>query len=110
MIGIIGLAIVLGRTATIVLFAVISYIALKEYFSIVPTRRTDRLILLLAYLAVPVQYYWVGIAWYGASIDPVGTSRSIGKYIRCTAATIASTTRSRNRGATSRPRSAGEVR
>ncbi|HSM39361.1 MAG TPA: phosphatidate cytidylyltransferase [Afifellaceae bacterium] len=68
MIGIIGLAIVLGRTATIVLFAVISYIALKEYFSIVPTRRTDRLILLLAYLAVPVQYYWVGIAWYGVFI------------------------------------------
>ena len=39
------------------------------------------------------------------SIEPVGTSRSIGKYIRCTAATIASTTRSRNRGSTSRARS-----
>lgn len=68
MVMIVGMAIVLGRTATIVLFAVISYIALKEYFSIVPTRRTDRLILLLAYLAVPVQYYWVGVAWYGMFI------------------------------------------
>jgi phosphatidate cytidylyltransferase len=68
MVAIVGMAILLGRTATIVLFAVISYIALKEYFSIVPTRRTDRLILLLAYLAVPVQYYWVGIAWYGMFI------------------------------------------
>ena len=39
------------------------------------------------------------------SIEPVGTSCSIGKYIRCTAATIASTTRSRNRGSISRARS-----
>ena len=63
-----GLAVVLGPTATTVLFAVISFIALKEYFTIVPTRRTDRLILLLAYLAIPVQYYWVGTAWYGMFI------------------------------------------
>lgn len=68
MVVIVGMAIVLGRTATIVLFAVISYIALKEYFSIVPTRRTDRVVLLLAYLAVPLQYYWVGVAWYGMFI------------------------------------------
>ena len=44
------------------------------------------------------------------SIEPVGTSCSIGKYIRCTAATIASTTRSRNSGSISRARSVGEVR
>ncbi len=68
MVVIVGLAIVLGRTATIALFAIISFIALKEYFTIVPTRRTDRLILLMAYLAVPVQYYWAGIAWYGVFI------------------------------------------
>ncbi len=68
MIVIVGLAIVLGRGVTIILFAAISFIALKEYFTMVPTRRTDRLILLLAYLAVPVQYYWAWVGWYGMFI------------------------------------------
>ena len=39
------------------------------------------------------------------SMEPVVTSISIGKYIRFTAATIASTTRSRNSGSISRSRS-----
>lgn len=65
MVAILVAALLLGRTAMIVLLAFVSYLALKEYLTIIPTRRTDRVVLLVAYLAVPIQYYWVGSAWYG---------------------------------------------
>lgn len=65
MILLVAAALVLGRAATVILFAFVSYLALKEYFTIIPTRRADRVVLLVAYLAVPVQYWWVGTAWYG---------------------------------------------
>ena len=65
MVAIFAAALVVGRTATVVLFAFVSYLALKEYFTIIPTRKADRVVLLVAYLAVPVQYWWVGTGWYG---------------------------------------------
>ena len=34
----------------------------------VPTRRADRRVLLFAYLAIPLQYVWVGQEWYGMFI------------------------------------------
>lgn len=65
MVALLVVALALGRTAMIVLLAFVSYLALKEYLTIIPTRKADRVVLLVAYLAVPVQYYWVGISWYG---------------------------------------------
>ena len=58
-------ALALGPIPMIVLLGFVSYLALKEYLTIIPTRKADRVVLLIAYLAVPVQYYWVGIGWYG---------------------------------------------
>lgn len=52
-------------TVAIIFFALLSFLALKEFFSIVPTRQADRRVLLWAYLAIPVQYYWVATGWYG---------------------------------------------
>lgn len=52
-------------TVSILFFALLSFLALKEFFSIVPTRQADRRVLLWAYLAIPVQYYWVATGWYG---------------------------------------------
>ncbi len=68
MIGVLSAAVLIGRTAMIVLFAFVSYLALKEYLSITPTRRADRSVLFWVYLAVPVQYVFVGIDWYGMFI------------------------------------------
>ena len=68
MIGVLTAALLVGRTAMVVLFAFVSYLALKEYFTIAATRRADRSVLFWAYLAVPVQYVFVGIAWYGMFI------------------------------------------
>lgn len=52
----VGGALVLGWQATAILFALISFLALKEYLTLAPTRKEDRLIVLLAYLSVFVNY------------------------------------------------------
>ncbi|MEM7193213.1 MAG: phosphatidate cytidylyltransferase [Pseudomonadota bacterium] len=64
MIGAFTFAIAANQTVAIVFLALISYLALKEYLSLIPTRRIDRGLLLFAYLAVPIQYWWAGIDWY----------------------------------------------
>ena len=61
-------ALVMGRAATLVVLAFISYLALKEYLSIIPTRKQDRLVLALVYLAIPVQFWLVWTEWYGLFI------------------------------------------
>lgn len=58
-------AMLLSPTAAVVLFGFVSFLALKEYLSLIPTRRADRRVLFWAYLAVPVQYYWAGVGAYG---------------------------------------------
>ena len=62
------LALLAGRIASLCLIGFISFLALKEFFSMIPTRRADRSVLLWAYLTIPIQYYWVGINWYGMFI------------------------------------------
>ena len=57
-----------GRTASIVFFAFISFLALKEYFSLISTRRADRRVLFWAYLSIPIQFYWIYLEWYGMFI------------------------------------------
>ena len=68
MIGAFTLAMLASRTVAIVFLAFISYLALKEYLSLIPTRRIDRSVLLFAYLAIPLQFYWAAIDWYGMFI------------------------------------------
>ena len=68
MIGAFTLCILFNQTVAIVFLAFISYLALKEYLSLIPTRRIDREVLLFAYLAIPIQFYWAAIDWYGMFI------------------------------------------
>ncbi|WP_205648782.1 phosphatidate cytidylyltransferase [Acuticoccus kandeliae] len=63
--ALIGGALLLGRMAVIVVFAFISFVALREYLSLVPTRREDRPALLVAYALVPASYLIVALDWYG---------------------------------------------
>lgn len=69
---IIVLAFVVGAmlhtTVAMFFFALISYLALKEYFTLIPTRRTDRRIIFYAYLSIIFQYWFAGIQWYGMFI------------------------------------------
>lgn len=65
MVVIFTIAMTLNRTVSLVFFAFLSFMAFKEYLSIIPTRRADHRVLFWAYLAIPVQYYLAGIQWYG---------------------------------------------
>lgn len=56
----------IGHWAVILLFAGISFFALREFLTIAPTRRGDHLALIAAfYLVLPLQYYLIAIGWYG---------------------------------------------
>ena len=67
-IGVFCVAIAFHRDVSIFVFAFVSFLAFKEYLSLIPTRRADHRVLFLAYLTIPIQYYWVGIGWYGMFI------------------------------------------
>lgn len=60
-----AIALLLNRTLSLVFFGFVSFLALKEYLSLIPTRRADRRVLFWAYLTIPFQYTWIGIGWYG---------------------------------------------
>jgi phosphatidate cytidylyltransferase len=64
MIVVLAAALLLGWPAVTLLFAAVSFVALREFLSLAPTRREDRLILLVAYLAVPASYLLVAADIY----------------------------------------------
>ena len=57
-----------GQTASICFFAFLSFLALKEFLSIIPMRQSDRQVVFWLYLAIPCQYYWIAEGWYGMAI------------------------------------------
>lgn len=66
MVVVIGGALALGRIAVIVLFALVSFLALREAITLAPTRRGDHRALGVGFfLVLPLQYVLVGIEWYG---------------------------------------------
>lgn len=62
MISVFSFAVFVYQPLSAVFLALISYLALKEYVSIIPTRKIDRLVILVAYVAVPIQYW---LAYHG---------------------------------------------
>lgn len=68
MIGMFTAAMIVSRTLSLVFLGCVSFLALKEYLSLISTRRADRRVMFWAYLAIPVQFYWVAIEWYGMFI------------------------------------------
>ena len=68
MIAIVFVVLYLPIQYTLVFVAFLSFMALKEFLSIVPTRMTDRRVIFWAYLSIPFQYYWLSMGWYGMYI------------------------------------------
>lgn len=68
MVAVFTAAMSLNRTVSLAFFAFVSFLALKEYLSLIPTRRADRRVLLWAYLAIPLQFFWIAREWYGLFI------------------------------------------
>jgi len=65
MVAIIAVNFLLGRNATIVLFAIASVFALREFITLTPTRPGDHLPLVVCfYVLLPVQYWLIGDDWY----------------------------------------------
>jgi phosphatidate cytidylyltransferase len=62
------LTVLFNRTLSVVVFGFVSFLAFKEYLTLIPTRRADHRVLFWTYLAIPVQYYLVWLAWYGLFI------------------------------------------
>jgi phosphatidate cytidylyltransferase len=61
-----GLAIVMGPLATCILFALISFLAMREMITLAPTRRGDHHTLFWAFFVmIPLQYYLIYVSWYG---------------------------------------------
>jgi phosphatidate cytidylyltransferase len=55
-----------GKTGSLVLFTLLSFLALREYITLVPTRRGDhRTLFWTFFIITPLQYYLIGINWYG---------------------------------------------
>jgi len=66
MCAIFALTLLIGRIGSLVLFALLSLLALREYITLVPTRRGDHRTLLWSFFIItPLQYYLIEIAWYG---------------------------------------------
>jgi phosphatidate cytidylyltransferase len=66
MVAVFAAAFVIGRNATIVMFALISFYALREFLTLTPTKFGDRRALSVAFFVViPVQYLLVATDWYG---------------------------------------------
>ena len=66
--GVFLLAVALSERAALVFLAFVCFLAFKEYLSLIPTRRADRRVLLLAYVAIPVQFWWIATGWYAMAI------------------------------------------
>ena len=66
MAAVVALAFVFGRTGVVVLFALVSLFALREFITLTPTRAGDYYALLAAFCVVlPWQYWLVWTDWYG---------------------------------------------
>ncbi len=68
MVGVFFAAIAVSPPVSLVFFAFLSFWAMKEYLTLLRTRPSDHHGLLLSFLAIPVQYYWISIPWYGMFI------------------------------------------
>lgn len=66
MVALLALAFIAGRTGVLVLFAILSFAALREFLTLTVKRRGDHWALATAFFIIlPVQYILIGIDWYG---------------------------------------------
>ncbi|MGK2858771.1 MAG: phosphatidate cytidylyltransferase [Thermoanaerobaculia bacterium] len=66
MVAVFAIAVATGGIGSIVLFGLLSFLALREFVTLTPTRRGDHMALFwIFFIVVPFQYFLVGIRWYG---------------------------------------------
>lgn len=60
-----SLAILSPAWLALTFFALVSFLALKEFLTLAPSRQADRMPLLWMFIAIPVNYWFIGTGWYG---------------------------------------------
>lgn len=63
-----GLSFLVHPNVSLVSLMVLCFLALREYFSMLETRKQDRRLFIWAYLAIPINFYWIYVGWYGMFI------------------------------------------
>ena len=58
-------ALIVGRYGSVVLFGLVSFLALREFITLTPTRRGDhRTLFWIFFVFTPLQYFLVAMRWY----------------------------------------------
>ena len=66
MVAFMGVAVLLGGVAIIVLMAICSFLALREMLTLIQTRSADHFVLAgVFFIVLPAQYVLIAIDWYG---------------------------------------------
>jgi len=66
MVAIFAVAFLAGPIATLLLFACMSFFALREFVTLTPTKHADHVPLFLCFFVlIPLQYALIGYGWYG---------------------------------------------
>jgi phosphatidate cytidylyltransferase len=66
MVAVFGLAMATGGIGSVILFALTSFLALREFITLTPTRLGDhRTLFWVFFIILPLQYYLIAIKWYG---------------------------------------------
>ncbi len=66
MVAIFFLAMLSGGIGSVILFGLTSFLALREFMTMTPTRQGDHNTLVWVFFVItPIQYWLVGISWYG---------------------------------------------
>lgn len=66
MVAIFGVALMIGRIGSVVLFSLTSFLALREFITLTPTARGDHRTLFWAFFIIlPLHYWLVARQWYG---------------------------------------------
>lgn len=73
MVVVFSLAMVISKKISFMFFGFVSFMALKEFFSMIQTRQCDRFLVLCAYLTIPVQFILIasGMTTFAFMFIPV---------------------------------------
>jgi phosphatidate cytidylyltransferase len=83
MVAVFVLSVLVGPVGSVVLFALVSLMALREYFALSLTIRSDhRVLVWLVFVILPVNYVLVAIQWYGLFAVFIPVYAFIGLQIR----------------------------
>jgi phosphatidate cytidylyltransferase len=66
MVAVFAISILTGGIGSVILFGILSFLALREFITLTPTKRSDYMALFWVFFVItPIQYALVAIKWYG---------------------------------------------